>query len=198
MEVFKYGSQKLTVGKLVDIASKKSGALLDHSARARIKGSFDVVRAILKKGEPVYGVNTGFGSLCRTVIPREKTDELQINLLKSHACGVGEPVEPFIVKMMLISKVHSLALGYSGVSLETVERIIWHIENDCLPYVPSKGSVGASGDLAPLAHLFLPLIGMGKVFYKGGLLEAGEVLKREGLKPIKLHPKEGLAMRISR
>ena len=194
MEAFKYGSQKLTVANLIEIASEKRRALLDSTAKSRIKSSFDAVGAILEKGEPVYGVNTGFGSLCRTVIPREKTDELQVNLLKSHACGVGEPVEPFVVKMMLISKVHSLALGYSGVSLETVERIIWHIENDCLPYVPSKGSVGASGDLAPLAHLFLPLIGLGKVFYKGELLDAGEVLKREGLKPIKLHPKEGLAL----
>ncbi len=194
MEVFKYGNQKLTVAKLIEIASKNRKAILDSSAQSRIKSSFDAVGAILKKGEPVYGVNTGFGSLCRTVIPREKTDELQVNLLKSHACGVGEPVDPFVVKMMLISKVHSLALGYSGVSLETVKRIVWHIENDCLPYVPSKGSVGASGDLAPLAHLFLPLIGLGKVFYKGKLFDASEVLQKKGLKPIKLHSKEGLAL----
>ncbi len=193
-KVFRYGLDKLTVGTLLKIANDPKIAVLTDDAKKKIERSFSCIKGILEKGEPVYGVNTGFGSLCRTVIPKEKTDELQINLIRSHACGIGEPVDPFVVKMMLILKVHSLALGYSGVSLETVERIIWHIENDCLSYVPSKGSVGASGDLAPLAHLFLPLIGLGKVFYKGELIETGEVLKREGLKPIKLHPKEGLAL----
>ena len=192
--VFRYGLDRLTVGKLLKLAKDPKSAVLTDNAKKIIERSFKCVGSILESGEPVYGVNTGFGSLCRTVIPKEKTDELQINLLKSHACGVGDPVDPFVVKMMLILKVHSLVLCYSGVSLETVERIIWHIENECLPYVPSKGSVGASGDLAPLAHLFLPLIGLGKVFYKGKLFDAGEVLRKEGLKPIKLHPKEGLAL----
>ena len=194
LTVFRYGLDRLTVGKLLKIARNPKSAVLTNDARRKVKRSFEYIGDILERGDPVYGVNTGFGSLCRTVIPKEKTDELQVNLLKSHACGVGDPVDPFIVKMMLILKVHSLALGYSGVSLETVERIIWHTENDCLPYVPSKGSVGASGDLAPLAHLFLPLIGLGRVFYRGKLLETGKALQREGLKPIKLHPKEGLAL----
>jgi len=194
MQPFKFGLDKLTVGRLIEIAQGMRKAALCESAREKIRASFSAVEKILKKGKAVYGINTGLGSLCRTVIPKERADQLQINLLKSHACGIGEPVEPFIVKMMLILKIHSLALGYSGVSLETVERIIWHIENDCLPYVPSKGSVGASGDLAPLAHLFLPLIGLGKVFYKGELLETKELLHKEGLKPLKLHPKEGLAL----
>ena len=107
---------------------------------------------------------------------------------------VGEPVDTEISKLMLILKVHSLAQGYSGISIKVLERILWHIEKDVIPVVPKQGSVGASGDLAPLAHLFLPLIGEGKVFYKGRTVEAGEVLKKEGLEPLALHPKAGLAL----
>ena len=123
----------------------------------------------------VYGINTGFGPLCTTLISEEDTRKLQHNLLLSHAVGVGDPIPAEISRLMLILKVHSLAMGYSGISVNTLDRIIWHIENNVIPCVPSQGSVGASGDLAPLAHLFLPLIGYGKVFYQGTIIPAGSI-----------------------
>ncbi|WP_025209180.1 histidine ammonia-lyase [Hippea sp. KM1] len=194
MDVFAYGIDRLTIGIAVDIAKGRIKGSLNEKAKANIIKGFNAIGEILKRDEAVYGINTGFGVLCRTVISKEDTTRLQYNLLKSHACGIGSPVEPIIAKLMMIIKVHSLALGYSGVSLDTVERIIWHIENDVIPVVPEKGSVGASGDLAPLAHLFLPLIGLGEVFYRGKKRQALDVLKEYGLKPLKLHPKEGLAL----
>ncbi|WP_022671308.1 histidine ammonia-lyase [Hippea alviniae] len=193
-EIFRYGLDNLTIENLIKIAKGEIKAELTEETLNKIEKSFNAVGEILKKGEAVYGINTGFGTLCRTVISKEETDKLQYNLLKSHACGVGEPVKPFIAKLMMIIKVHSLSLGYSGVSKETIQRIIWHIENDAIPVVPSKGSVGASGDLAPLAHLFLPLIGLGEVFFEGKRVKTEAVLKQFNLNPLRLHPKEGLAL----
>jgi histidine ammonia-lyase len=119
------------------------------------------------ENKTVYGITTGFGILANTKISSEDTVTLQHRLLESHSVGVGDPVPIDIAKLMLITKVQALAQGYSGVQLQTLQRILWHIENDVIPVVPEKGSVGASGDLAPLAHLFLPLIGLGEVFYQG-------------------------------
>src|SRR6202012_2682196 len=152
------------------------------------------VEKIVHAQIPVYGINTGFGPLCDTHINEEDTSLLQSNLLKSHSVGVGKPIPQEIAKLMLISKVHALAQGYSGINPATLERIIWHIDNDIIPVVPEKGSVGASGDLAPLAHLFLPLIGFGEVFEKGKRLPAAQVLASHGLQPLVLGPKEGLAL----
>ena len=129
-----------------------------------------------------------------THIPEKDTCTLQYNLLKSHSVGVGKPIPKEIAKLMLITKVHALAQGYSGISSATIDRIIWHIDNDIIPLVPEKGSVGASGDLAPLAHLFLPLIGLGEVEEKGKVLPSAEMLKKHGLEPVVLGPKEGLAL----
>jgi histidine ammonia-lyase len=139
-------------------------------------------------------VNTGFGILANTRISEEDTHMLQHKILQSHSVGVGEPVPMEIAKIMLITKVHALAQGYSGVQLDTLERILWHIEEDIIPVVPEKGSVGASGDLAPLAHLFLPLIGLGEVFHKGKRIHSRKLLNNSGLSPIRLGPKEGLAL----
>ena len=143
---------------------------------------------------PVYGVTTGFGSLCNITIAAEDLSQLQHNLVMSHACGTGETVRPEIVKLMLLLKVQSLAYGYSGVQLITVQRLIDMFNNDILPVVYQQGSLGASGDLAPLAHLSLPLIGMGEVVYKGVVRQAGEVWSEMGWEPIKLKSKEGLAL----
>lgn len=194
MDKFIYGKDKLTAGLAIDIAQGKIGGVLNENSQKRIKKSFENVSKILQKDEAVYGINTGFGPLCRKKISKKDTAALQYNLLKSHACGVGEPVNPLITKLMMIAKVHSLAFGYSGVSLETIKRIMWHIENDIIPIVPSKGSVGASGDLAPLAHLFLPLIGLGKVRKDDKIYDTKEILEKYNLKPLHLHPKEGLAL----
>ena len=143
---------------------------------------------------PVYGVTTGFGSLCNITIAAEDLSQLQHNLVMSHACGTGESVRPEIVKLMLLLKVQSLSYGYSGVQLETVQRLIDMFNNNILPVVYQQGSLGASGDLAPLAHLCLPLIGMGEVVHKGSVRAAAEVWDEMGWKPIKLKSKEGLAL----
>ena len=145
-------------------------------------------------GRPVYGVTTGFGSLCNITVPAEDISQLQHNLVMSHACGTGPEVRPAIVKLMLLLKIQSLSYGYSGVQLITVQRLIDMFNNDILPIVYQQGSLGASGDLAPLAHMCLPLIGMGQVIYKGELREAAELWKELGWEPIKLQSKEGLAL----
>ena len=145
-------------------------------------------------GRPVYGVTTGFGSLCNITIPAEDLSQLQHNLVMSHACGTGETVRPEIVKLMLLLKVQSLSYGYSGVQLVTVQRLMDMFNNDVLPVVYQQGSLGASGDLAPLAHLCLPLIGMGEVLYKGSVRPSAEVWAELGWEPIKLQSKEGLAL----
>lgn len=160
----------------------------------RIQQSQQHIQAMADAGKTVYGVTTGFGILANTKISEEDTATLQYKILQSHSVGVGDPVPLEVARLMLITKVQALAQGYSGVQLSTVERILWHLEQDVIPVVPEKGSVGASGDLAPLAHLFLPLIGLGEVFYKGTRRKAQEVLQQLGMKPITLGPKEGLAL----
>src|ERR1700712_2404677 len=193
-KVFSYGTGHLSIGTSLDIASGKVKGVIDPRASAKIMASWTEVAKIVGREIPVYGINTGFGPLCNTHIPEKDTCTLQYNLLKSHSVGVGKPIPKEIAKLMLISKVHALAQGYSGIPLATLERIIWHIDNDIIPVVPEKGSVGASGDLAPLAHLFLPLIGLGEVEEKGKILPAAKMLKAHGLEPIVLGPKEGLAL----
>lgn len=144
--------------------------------------------------KPIYGITTGFGSLCNRTISRDELSQLQNNLVMSHACSTGDEVVPEIVKLMLLLKAHALSLGNSGVQVITVQRIIDFYNNDVLPIVYDRGSLGASGDLAPLSNLFLPLIGMGEVRYKGVKRKATDVLKEFGWKPIELKSKEGLAL----
>lgn len=191
---FKYGIDQLTVGKAIAIANGAIKGVINSAAAKKINESHDHVNKIVENNKTVYGVNTGFGILANTKISDEDTITLQHKILQSHSVGVGDPITPEIAKLMLITKVHALAQGYSGVQLSTLERIIWHIENDIIPVVPEKGSVGASGDLAPLSHLFLPLIGLGKVFFKGQETDALKVLKQLSMAPIELGPKEGLAL----
>jgi histidine ammonia-lyase len=193
-ETFHYGIDWLTTGKALAIASGKMKAVLNDAAIKKINDSSARVEQIVKNNKTVYGVNTGFGILANTIISREDTATLQHKLLESHSVGVGDAIPAEIAKLMLIAKVHALAQGYSGVHLQTVERIIWLIENDVIPVVPEKGSVGASGDLAPLAHLFLPLIGLGQCFNKGEKKDTGYVMRDAGLKALRLGPKEGLAL----
>lgn len=191
---FRYGIDQLTVAKTIAIASGKLKASLTSESISRISKSQQDVEQIVASHRTVYGVNTGFGILANNKISDEDTKLLQHKILQSHSVGVGDPVPAEIAKIMLITKVHALAQGYSGAQLSTIERILWHIDHDVIPVVPEKGSVGASGDLAPLAHLFLPLIGMGEVMYKGTRHKAQEVLDKFSLKPIVLGPKEGLAL----
>ena len=145
-------------------------------------------------GRPVYGVTTGFGSLYNVTIPKEDLSQLQHNLVMSHACGAGETVNPQIVKLMLLLKAQSLSYGHSGAQLITVQRLLDMFNNDILPVVYQQGSLGASGDLAPLAHMSLPLIGLGEVLYKGKVRPSAEVWAEMGWEPIRLQSKEGLAL----
>lgn len=194
MSIFKYGVDTLTVSKAILLSDGKLKGVIDETAKVKIQKSQRDVQQIVENNDTVYGVNTGFGILSNKKISEEDTRTLQYKILQSHSVGVGKPIPVRIAKFMLITKLQALAQGFSGVQLSTLERILWHIENDIIPVVPEKGSVGASGDLAPLAHLCLPLIGLGDVFYKGNIVKASEFLEKENLQPISLGPKEGLAL----
>ena len=160
MEQFLLGEDQLTAGTALKLARGEVKGMFSEAARTKIERSAQIVGAMVEKGEPVYGINTGFGPLCTTSISKEETRILQTNILQSHAVGVGKPIQNELAKLMLVLKVHALAKGFSGIRMETLERMLWHIENNAIPIVPSQGSVGASADLAPLSHLFLPLIGL--------------------------------------
>lgn len=194
MKTFHYGKDRLSAGIALDICHGRLKGEISPEAADQINHNREVVENLVRQKKIVYGINTGFGPLCTTIISDEHTRELQHNLLTSHSVGVGEYLPAEISKLMMILKVHTLALGYSGISLNVLQRILWHISHNVIPCVPSQGSVGASGDLAPLAHLFLPLIGQGKVFVRGKILSSADALQKNGLKPLELGPKEGLAL----
>ncbi|MBA4167019.1 MAG: histidine ammonia-lyase [Chitinophagaceae bacterium] len=191
---FNYGSGWLTTGTAIALAKGNIRGILTNEIIAGINASHQHVQDIISSNRTVYGINTGFGILANTGISESDTRILQHKILQSHSVGVGDPVPREVAKLMLITKVHALAKGYSGVQLITLQRIIWHIENDVIPVVPEKGSVGASGDLAPLAHLFLPLVGLGEVYYRNEKISTGKMLQQENLSPVTLGPKEGLAL----
>ncbi|GAB7258174.1 histidine ammonia-lyase [Polaribacter sp. OB-PA-B3] len=192
--MFKYGIDQLTLHKVQEIANGNLKASINDEAKEKIISCRKKVEIITKNDKVVYGINTGFGPLCDVQISPEETNQLQKNLLITHAVGVGNNIDKQLSKLMMICKVHALCQGFSGVRLELIERIIYFIENDLLPTVPEQGSVGASGDLAPLSHLFLPLIGEGDFWVKNEILSAKEVLKKHNLKPLELQAKEGLGL----
>ncbi|TAL49389.1 MAG: histidine ammonia-lyase, partial [Chitinophagaceae bacterium] len=148
-QVFNYGTDHLTVGNAVLLALGKKKGVLSKGAVEKVNSSQQHVQHIVASNKTVYGVNTGFGILANTKISEEDTATLQYKILQSHSVGVGDPIPAEVAKLMLITKVHALAQGYSGVQLSTLERIIWHIENNIIPVVPEKGSVGAKSPLAP-------------------------------------------------
>jgi len=193
-KTFAYGEDHLTTDLAIGLSRRTVSGTLSKHTRSVIQKSQQHVNQIVAENKTVYGINTGFGILASTKISEEDTRILQHKILQSHSVGVGEAVPEDIAKLMLITKVHSLAKGFSGIQLSTIERILWFIENDVIPVVPIKGSVGASGDLAPLAHLFLPLIGLGEVTLKGTRFKSQEALGKFDLTPIQLGPKEGLAL----
>ena len=191
---FNYGSERLTIAKAIALANGSLKGVLTPQVKEKIKKSEQHVSDIVSRQTTVYGINTGFGILANSKISEADTKVLQHKILQSHSVGVGDPIPAEVSRLMLITKVHALAQGFSGVRLETLDRILWHLENDVVPVVPEKGSVGASGDLAPLAHLFLPLIGLGEVFHGGKKMKSHDMLKLFGLSPLQLGPKEGLAL----
>ena len=176
------------------ISQNKKLALSDEAKVAIEKCRTYLDTKMASNDEPIYGINTGFGSLCNVKISSENLSQLQENLVKSHACGTGEAVPHEIVKIMLLLKIQSLSYGHSGVQLQTVDRLIDFYNNDILPIIYTQGSLGASGDLAPLAHLTLPLLGEGEVYYDGFRQPASKVLLKMNWKPIILQSKEGLAL----
>jgi histidine ammonia-lyase len=188
-------SERLTLERLKEIIdSHATLALSEASVEAVVKCRKYLDDKMKDIDRPLYGITTGFGSLYNVSIPKEDLSALQHNLVMSHACGTGPVVRPEIVKLMLFLKAQSLSYGHSGVQLITLQRLIDMFNNDVLPVVYTQGSLGASGDLAPLAHLSLPLIGMGEVLYRGQVRPAAEVWAEMGWEPIKLQSKEGLAL----
>lgn len=194
---FKYGIEPLTISKTHAILQGKCNTVLTDEAIQKVNNSSNHVATVANSDQAVYGINTGFGPLCDTRISPDDVSQLQENLLISHAVGVGNPIDADLSKIMMISKVQALCQGYSGTRMEVVNRILFFIENDLIPVVPAQGSVGASGDLAPLAHLFLPLIGEGEFWdneQTGATIPAHQVLKANHLTPLRLEAKEGLAL----
>ena len=195
MNTFKISPRHISIAEVCEVIEKHIPVELSEESRQLI----DRCRKYLDKKmetqrEPIYGITTGFGSLCNISINADDLSQLQSNLVMSHACGVGEKVDPDIVRMMLLLKVISLSYGNSGVQVETVQRLIDFLNSDIIPVVYCQGSLGASGDLAPLANMCLPLLGCGEVYADGKIVSASEILKQKGWEPIRLQSKEGLAL----
>jgi histidine ammonia-lyase len=188
-------SELLQLETLQEIISHRKTIALSEEAKLNIQKCREYLdKKMATEDKPIYGINTGFGSLCDVKISNENLSQLQSNLVKSHACGTGDEVPSEIVKIMLLLKIQSLSYGYSGVQLQTAERLVDFYNNDILPVIYTQGSLGASGDLAPLAHLSLPLLGEGEVNFEGEKVYSSEVLKKFNWQPIVLQSKEGLAI----
>ena len=186
--------EDLTPDDVWSVAVDEASVELDDSAREKLQAARAVVEEALRKDEPTYGVTTGFGRFVSTRIPEELAEELQLRLLRSHACGVGEEYPREIVRAAMLMRANTLAKGYSGTRVEVVELLLECLARGVVPEVPSRGSVGASGDLAPLAHLALPLVGEGRAWVEGELLSGADALARAGLEPVRLQAKEGLSL----
>ena len=188
-------SEVLHLEQLQEIIFQHKPIALSEEAKINIQKCRDYLdKKMASNDAPIYGINTGFGSLCNVKISNENLSQLQENLVKSHACGTGDEVPQEIVKIMLLLKIQSLSYGNSGVQLQTVERLVDFYNNDILPVIYTQGSLGASGDLAPLAHLSLPLLGEGEVNFEGKKVHSSEILKKFNWNPIVLQSKEGLAL----
>ena len=186
--------QRLTLAEIAAVALGNDKVEISAAARSRITASRKVIDEIIERDTVVYGVNTGFGKLADVRVPHNELRELQLNLVRSHACGIGRPLSEPEVRAMLLLRANVLTLGFSGIRLEMVEMLCQMLNRGLHPVIPEKGSVGASGDLAPLAHLALSLIGEGETFFEGERLEGGEALRRAKIKPAQLEAKEGLAL----
>jgi len=186
--------QRLSLAQVAAVARGEERLALATAARARVEQSRRVVEKIVAAGRTVYGVNTGFGKLSDVHIEPTQLRETQLNLVRSHSCGLGPPLSESEVRALLLLRANVLAQGYSGCRLVLVETLIAMLEGDVTPVIPEKGSVGASGDLAPLAHLALTVIGEGEAFYRGERMASADALRRAGIEPLKLEAKEGIAL----
>jgi histidine ammonia-lyase len=195
MKVHYINSAHLSLSQLNDIFFNSHKIELSDEAKNNIITCRNYLDNKIKTHDkPIYGINTGFGSLCNTSIADNELEQLQTNLVMSHACGMGDEVDSKIVKLMMLLKIQALSYGKSAICIETVERLVYFYNNDIIPVVYQLGSLGASGDLAPLAHMTLALIGMGEVYYKSEKQSTAKVLDSLNLKPLKLKSKEGLAL----
>lgn len=185
---------RLGIADIVGVARRGRATQLGSAAVAAMQRSRAIIEDIVDDGRVVYGVNTGFGKFADRVIPHDALHELQRNLIVSHAVGVGDPLPADVVRALAVLRVVALARGYSGIRIETVQRLVDILNSGLIPVIPAKGSVGASGDLAPLAHLALVLIGQGEAWWHGELMPGGEALAKAGVDPIVLTAKEGLAL----
>ena len=186
--------EDLTSADVWRVAVEGGGAELDNSARTKMVAARAVVERAMEEAAPTYGVTTGFGRFVSKRIPAELAEELQLRLLRSHACGVGDPYPDDVVRAAMLMRANALAKGYSGARVEVAELLLECLGRGVLPEVPSRGSVGASGDLAPLAHLALPLVGEGRASVDCALMTGAEALSRVGLEPVRLQAKEGLSL----
>ncbi|MFT6275992.1 MAG: histidine ammonia-lyase, partial [Halioglobus sp.] len=185
---------EITLAELRRAYFEKIEVQLDDLAWAKINKGSEAVAAMVAKGDAVYGINTGFGLLAQTRIPDAQLAQLQRNLVVSHSAGVGDDLGEQVVRLIMILKINSLSQGHSGIRREVVELLLAILNSDVIPCIPAKGSVGASGDLAPLAHMSCTVIGVGDAYFEGRRMSAVEALAAAGLKPIELGAKEGLAL----
>jgi len=186
--------ESLTIEDVAAVARERAKVNISQKAKAKVTQSREVLEQIVKQKKAVYGVTTGFGAFGNITIPFEKTRELQLNLIRSHSAGVGSPAGTEVVRAMMLLRANTLAKGYSGIRLETLEALIEMLNKGVHPIVPEKGSVGASGDLAPLSHMTLVMMGEGEAEYKGERMGGGEAMKGAGIQPVKLEAKEGVAL----
>ena len=186
--------QPLSLSEIADVALGHATVEVASSSYARIRDSRKIIEEIVAQGGVVYGVSTGFGKLSDIHIATDELRQLQLNLVRSHACGVGRPLSEPEARAMILRRANVLALGFSGIRLEVIELLVEMLNHSVHAVIPEKGSVGASGDLAPLAHLALTLIGEGEAIYQGERMSGAAALQEAGLKPITLEAKEGLAL----
>ena len=193
MEPLQISGKNLTIDDVVAVAYGRSVAL-DPAALPAIERSRAAIEQLVAEGRIAYGVTTGFGRFKDKLISADQVKQLQLNLLRSHAVGVGPVLEEPVVRAMLLIRANTLAIGYSGVRPRIINLLLELLEKNVSPHIPSQGSLGASGDLAPLAHLALVLIGEGQATYRGELLDGSSALEKAGLSPVKLEAKEGVAL----
>ena len=184
----------LTLEEVIAVARHGAQCELDEQAKEAVIASRKIVDDIVREKRVVYGVTTGFGSLCNVSISPEDTVQLQENLIRTHASGFGDPLPEDAVRAIMLIRINSLLKGYSGIRLSTVEKLLELLNKNVTPFIPEKGSLGASGDLAPLSHMVLPMLGLGMAYYEGELLPGAEAMKRAGIPTIELSAKEGLAL----
>jgi len=186
--------ETLTIKDVIKVARKNAKVVIPEKVKKKVKKSREVLEKLVRKNQVIYGVNTGFGALSNRTISPHETGQLQSNLIRSHSTGVGKPLSTEIVRALMLLRANTLAKGYSGIRLETLEALVEMLNKGVHPVIPAKGSVGASGDLAPLSHMVLVLMGEGKAEYQGRVLSGKQAMEKAGIKPARLEFKEGVAL----